>query len=492
MKLHTLIKVLPLYSLHGAGNPLIHQLKDHHSDVKQGDLFFCIKGEKIDSHDFVNEAVESGAVAVVTEKPLLNNVPCLVVENTRKAMAILADHFYGQPSKKLSLIGITGTNGKTTTSHMIEKILRDASKKTGLVGTLYSRIGSEETTMSNTTPNSLYLQPFFSKLVQEQGTHAIMEVSSHALVQGRVHGCDFDVAVFTNLSQDHLDYHGTMEEYRYAKGLLFSQLGNSYSTSRPKYAILNIDDPEAGFFYQSTAAHVLTYGIRNNADFMAKNIDMNQYGTTFTLQTPSEERNVTVPIVGEFNVYNLLAAIAAGYIEKIPLGKMVESMKSFSGVKGRFQLIQEGQDFMVIVDYAHTPAGLKNVLETIKKFVKGKVWVVVGCGGDRDKLKRPQMALVACQFADHAIFTTDNPRTEDPLRIIKDMERGGIVGKYTSIVDRKQAITTAILQGEKSDVIIIAGKGHESYQLIGTDVLEFDDVSVSQEALKELVEYDRN
>ncbi|MEI5906078.1 UDP-N-acetylmuramoyl-L-alanyl-D-glutamate--2,6-diaminopimelate ligase [Bacillus spongiae] len=493
MKLHILMGILPVYSLYGDGDPQINDLTDHHESVKQGDLFFCIKGEKLDGHDFAQQAVSMGAVAIIAEKRLNVNVPCVVVKNTRRAMAVMADYFFGQPTKQLCLVGITGTNGKTTTSLIIEKILDDAGKKTGLIGTLFSRIGGErgeETKVSNTTPNSLYLQKLFAKFRSQNATHAVMEVSSHALVQERVIGCDFDIALFTNLSQDHLDYHGTMNDYRDAKGLLFSRLGNSYNINYPKYAIVNGDDSHSSFYQKLTASHVLTYGIVEKADIMAKHIEMNEKGTRFLLITPFGEKKVMVPLVGEFNIYNVLAAVSVGLIQKIDLNQIISSIETFQGGNGRFQLINRGQKFMVIVDYAHTPDGLKNVLETAGKIAKGKIYVVIGCGGERDRQKRPQMGEIACHYADYAIFTSDNPRSENPQHIIKEMEKGTTKENFTSIVDRKKAIYHAIQQGIEGDVILIAGKGHEPYQIIGDKILEFNDVEVCHKALMKQAEND--
>lgn len=485
MKLHTLLSHLHLLSPYTGDNPEILGIENDHRRVRQGCLFICIKGYTVDGHDFAWAAVEKGAVAVLAEKPLPLSVPVIVVDNTKRAMAILADAFYGHPSQKFHLVGITGTNGKTTTSHLIEKIFADASFHTGLIGTMYVRIGDEELETRNTTPESLVLQKIFHKMVEAGVEKAVMEVSSHALVEGRVHGTDFDVAVFTNLTQDHLDYHLSMEEYKKAKGLLFSRLGNIYQLDRPKFAVLNADDPASKEYMQQTSAHIITYGIDNDAVLRATNIRLSAEGTEFDLASPYGIHHVSLKLLGKFSIYNVLAALAAALASKVPLVHAIKSVERTDGVAGRFELVDAGQDFTVIVDYCHTPDSLENVLKTIKQIAGGKITVVVGCGGDRDRTKRPLMAEIACKYSDNAIFTSDNPRTEDPVQILKDMEAGVTGRDYTTIVDRREAIYHAIKQANKGEIILIAGKGHETYQIIGDQVLDFDDRLVAKEAIEE-------
>ncbi|MBM7692365.1 UDP-N-acetylmuramoyl-L-alanyl-D-glutamate--2,6-diaminopimelate ligase [Peribacillus deserti] len=483
MKLHSLLSHLPLLSPVSVDNPDITSVENDHRLIKEGSLFICVKGYTVDSHDFASLAVERGAKAIIAERELDVKIPVIVVPNTTKAMAILADAFHGHPTQQLNLIGITGTNGKTTTSHLIEKILRDAGSKTGLIGTMYTKIGDEKQETKNTTPDSLTLQKVFKQMTGRGVTHAVMEVSSHALELGRVNGCDFDIAIFTNLTQDHLDFHGTMENYKFAKGLLFSRLGNSYSEAKPKFAVLNADDPASADFMKYTAAHVLTYGIDEAADVMAKNVAISSSGTRFTLTALGESTEVKLKMAGKFSVYNTLAAIAAGLCAGLDIPSMLTSLEAVKGVSGRFELVDEGQDFAVIVDYAHTPDSLENVIRTVKEFAEQRVFVVVGCGGDRDKTKRPLMAQIACELATNPIFTADNPRSEDPLEIIKDMEEGVKGLDYTVIPDRKQAIEHAISEAKSGDVIIIAGKGHETYQIVGDKIHDFDDRLVAREFL---------
>lgn len=485
MQLDILLKHLITYNYEQTENPLITSIEMDSREVKQGSLFICIKGYTVDGHHFVSQAEQMGAVAILAETPIEASVPVVYVNDTKRAMAILADAFYGQPTHKMQLIGITGTNGKTSTTHMVEKIMNAAGKKTGLIGTIHTKIGDQTFEVKNTTPESLTLQKTFANMLDHQVDTAIMEVSSHALDLGRVHGCDYDIAVFTNLTQDHLDYHGTMTEYRRAKGLLFAQLGNTFDVNRSKFAILNNDDPASDEFKRSTAAHVISYGIQNVSDVMASSIEMTNKGTTFKLSIFKKEFIVQIQLLGLFNVYNMLAAIATSIAAKVPEELIVKTLSDIEGVQGRFELVQAGQDFPVIVDYAHTPDSLENAIKTLKEFAKGSVIVIAGCGGDRDKTKRPIMANIAVTLADKAIFTSDNPRSEDPVQILKDMEAGVNGKEYTSIVDREEAIKYAVNQAGKDDIILIAGKGHETYQIIGKHVYDFDDREVAKRAIKE-------
>ncbi|CAM3696237.1 UDP-N-acetylmuramoyl-L-alanyl-D-glutamate--2,6-diaminopimelate ligase [Mesobacillus zeae] len=486
MKLHQLLGCLHPFFEYKGESPEITSIENDNRKAKEGSLFICINGYTVDGHDFAESAVQNGACAVLAERQLDLNVPVIVVKDTVRAMAVLADAFYGQPSRRLHMIGITGTNGKTTTSHLIEKIFADAGQKTGLIGTMYTKIGDTTLETRNTTPESLTLQKTFKDMVDEGVGTAVMEVSSHALVNGRVHGTDFNVAVFTNLTQDHLDYHKTMEEYKKAKGLLFSRLGNTFDCSQPKYAVLNADDPASKEYLDMTAAHVLTYGIDNEADFRAANIELTAGGTSFDLVSPFGVHKMNIQMAGRFNVYNVLAGIAAAVVSNVPLAGAIRSIESLKGVRGRFELVDEGQDFSVIVDYAHTPDSLENVLETIGQLAQEKVYVVVGCGGDRDKTKRPLMAKIACSLASDPIFTSDNPRSEDPEMILQDMETGVKGQNYTKICDRREAIFHAVKMAEKGDVILIAGKGHETYQQVGGQTFSFDDREVAIEAIRSL------
>ncbi|MCM3726044.1 UDP-N-acetylmuramoyl-L-alanyl-D-glutamate--2,6-diaminopimelate ligase [Neobacillus cucumis] len=484
MKLQMLLESLHAIVPYKGENPEITSIENDNRKVQKGSLFICIKGYTVDGHDFAESAVKNGAVAILAERPLDLEVPVVLVNNTTRAMAVLADAFYGQPTKSLHLIGITGTNGKTTTSHLIEKIFADAGEKTGLIGTMYTKIADKTIETKNTTPESLTLQKTFKQMVDAGVNTAVMEVSSHALDLGRVHGCDYNVAVFTNLTQDHLDYHQTMEEYKRAKSLLFAQLGNTFDLNKPKFAVLNADDPAAEMYSRSTAAHVVTYGIEQEADIKAKNIQMTPKGTVFDLEMKGVSYPIRMQLIGKFSVYNVLASITTALVSGLEIEQIIQSIESVEGVAGRFELVNAGQDFTVIVDYAHTPDSLENVLKTIQHFAEKRVFVIVGCGGDRDRTKRPIMAQIACKFATDPILTSDNPRSEDPVGILKDMEEGVQGENYQVIPDRRKAIFTAVSQASPGDVILIAGKGHETYQIIGKEVLDFDDRLVAREAIK--------
>ena len=484
-KLDELIFHLQCYQKTIEKNPIVSSITMDSREVTDGSLFICIKGYTVDGHKYAAAAVKAGAVAILAEKPLDVAVPVVIVKDSKRAMAIISNVFYDHPTTKLNLIGITGTNGKTTTTHLIEKVLVDQNKKTGLIGTMYTKIGDQVFDTKNTTPESILLQQSFSKMVDQGVDTAIMEVSSHALHLGRVRGCDFNIAVFTNLSQDHLDYHETMEAYKNAKGLLFAQLGNTYHQSSVKVAILNGDDAASEEYEKMTTAQVITYGIDRECDVQATNIKISPNGTRFELKAFGQEISVSLKLIGKFSVYNVLAAIATCYVEGVSLQSIVKSLEEVEGVSGRFEAVDEGQSYTVIVDYAHTPDSLENVLKTIKEFSTGKVYVVVGCGGDRDKTKRPLMAQIASDFGDFVVLTSDNPRSEDPAQIIKDMECGLKDKNYRSIVDRKEAITYVVNEVSAGDIILIAGKGHETYQTIGNENIFFDDRLVAKKAIKE-------
>ena len=453
-------------------------------EIESGSMFICIAGAVYNGHELAEEAVEKGAAVIIASEEINVSVPVVYVSDTVKAMAILANHFYQSPSQELHMIGVTGTNGKTTVTHLLDQIFRDHQERTGVIGTMYRRIGDDVFEAKNTTPDSITLQKTLREMKEADVTTCSMEVSSHALVQGRVWGTDFDVAVFTNLSQDHLEYHHTMEEYGHAKELLFSQLGNTYRGDQPKYAILNTDDPVGRSYQNKTAALVYSYGIVQPADFRATNLKITNQGTTFTLFFKNDAYPVQMQLVGKFNVLNALAAFAAAYASGLPLPSVIASMEKIKGVRGRFEVVQGEQDFAIIVDYAHTPDGLLNVLNAVNEIKSGKVYCIVGCGGDRDRTKRPIMADVAFTHADHVIFTSDNPRTEDPQMILNEMVANLEANTYQMIPDRRTAIQAAVDQATTDDIILIAGKGHEDYQIIGHEKHHFDDVEEAKKAVK--------
>ncbi|SHN15002.1 UDP-N-acetylmuramoyl-L-alanyl-D-glutamate--2,6-diaminopimelate ligase [Gracilibacillus kekensis] len=464
---------------------IVKNIEMDHREITNEAMFICIKGYTVDGHQFAQAAVDNGASLIVSEKELNVSVPVVIVPDTSRALAQLANAFYQHPSADLKVIGVTGTNGKTSVTHIIDEIHRYVSLKTALIGTLQMVIEDQNYPVKNTTPDALFLQKNLRKMVDENVDVVTMEVSSHALDIGRVHGVDVDIAVFTNLSQDHLDYHQSMDHYLYAKSLLFSQLGNSLNQKKAKYAIINLDDSNADFLIKATAQPILTYGVKNEATFQATEIEWKSAGVTFNMNTPEGVIAIHSKLMGMFSVYNILAAAAAAYASGIALTDIQTVLNQTTGVKGRFQPVEHQQDFSVIIDYAHTPDSLENVLSTIQRFCQGDIHVVVGCGGDRDRRKRPLMAEVACQYADYAIFTSDNPRSESPQAIIDDMVAGISSQNYQIQIDRKNAIQQAIQRARKDDVVLIAGKGHETYQIVGDEVLDFDDEKAALEFLNE-------
>lgn len=494
MQLKELATYLIASQIRGDGELACEGIAIDSRKVQPGDLFICLPGHTVDGHDFAPQAADKGAVALVVERWLDDcPLPQLKVKDSRLAMAVLGNVFFGFPSRRLKVIGVTGTNGKTTTTYLIERILEDQGRSTGLIGTIQRKFAGRTYPMSGTTPESLELQQYLHEMAEGGAAYCVMEVSSHALDQGRVKGTHFRTAVFTNLTQDHLDYHNTMEEYRGAKGLFFSRLGNNYplNPDERSYAVLNADDPASSYFAKQTAAETITYGVENEADVRASDISVTAKGTSFHVDTFQGSADISLRMVGKFNVYNALAAIAAALLEGIPLERIRASLEAVKGVEGRVEAVDEGQSFAVIVDYAHTPDGLENVLRTVNEFAKGRVICVFGCGGDRDRTKRPIMGRIAAKYADHVIVTSDNPRTEDPDAILSDIEQG-LIGdgvdrsRYELIVDRREAIQKAIEMASREDVVLIAGKGHETYQLIGTAVLDFDDRIVAKEAIRGL------
>ncbi|GIO85265.1 UDP-N-acetylmuramoyl-L-alanyl-D-glutamate--2,6-diaminopimelate ligase [Paenibacillus faecis] len=462
--------------------------------ISPGDLFICLPGHTVDGHDYAKKAAEAGAAALVVQRWLDDvTLPQLKVKDSRVAMAVLGNVFFDFPSSRMRVIGVTGTNGKTTTTYLIERILQDQGKSAGLIGTIQRRYAGQTFPMSGTTPESLDLQRYLHEMIEADTDYCVMEVSSHALDQGRVKGTKFRTAVFTNLTQDHLDYHKSMEEYRAAKGLFFSRLGNTYASSPEErsYAVLNADDPASAYFAKQTAVEIVTYGVDQEADVRASNIRITAKGTTFHADTFLGNIDITLKMVGKFNVYNALAAMTAALLEGVSLQDIKSSLEAIPGVDGRVEAVDEGQSFAVIVDYAHTPDGLENVLNAVNEFAKGRVICVFGCGGDRDRTKRPIMGKIAARLSGYVIVTSDNPRTEDPELILKDIEAGleedGVPReRYELIVDRREAIQKAIEMASPEDVVLIAGKGHETYQLIGKEVHDFDDRIVAKEAIRGL------
>ncbi|MBX5435591.1 MAG: UDP-N-acetylmuramoyl-L-alanyl-D-glutamate--2,6-diaminopimelate ligase [Alicyclobacillaceae bacterium] len=459
-----------------------------------GSLFIAIRGDRHDGHEFAGEAVARGAVALLVERELPDcPVPQLVVPDTRLAAAIVADRFFGHPSHRLRMIGVTGTNGKTTVTHLIERILLHGRRRTGLIGTVGMRIDGQPVdlaTTTPTTPEAVELQAALRAMVDAGMSHCVMEVSSESIERGRVAGTRYQVAVFTNLSQDHLDFHGTMDNYRAAKGKLFSRLGNAFGDGPGTTicGVVNADDPNAAYFRAQTAAECIGYGFGETADVRAVEVRLYADGARFRAVTFAGEADVSMRLTGRFNVSNALAAIAVGLVEGVPLPVIADALAQVERVPGRLERVDAGQPFTVLVDYAHTPDSLEKALETVREFAEGRVLTVVGCGGDRDRTKRPLMAAVAVRLSDVVIFTSDNPRTEDPEQILDDMEAGlnraDKGSRWERITDRRQAIVRAVNLARPGDVLLIAGKGHETYQIVGRTKHHFDDREVARDAIR--------
>ena len=407
----------------------------------------------------------------------------LVVADTRMAMEVAAPWFFDYPGRTLRMVGYTGTNGKTTSTNIVRQLLSAAGHRVGLIGTINVQIGEQTITSHNTTPDVVDLQKFLYQMVQAGCDACVMEVSSHALALGRVAGIEFDTAVLTNITEDHLDFHQTMEAYRDAKSLLFEGLAGG--TKTPKCAVLNADDPSSSVIAARTKVAVLWYGKARTNDVYPLRYEIAARGMELALHTPQGELALHLHLTGEFNLYNVMSAVCAALAEGVPLPVMERVLNEFAGVPGRFQLVDAGQPFTVIVDYAHTPDGLENVLRTARKITQGRLHVVFGCGGDRDNKKRPIMGEVCLRLADDVVVTSDNPRSEDPEKIIDMIMvalRNVPAGKtVTRLADRKEAIHYALAHAASGDVVLIAGKGHENYQILNTGTIHFDDREVVQE-----------
>ncbi|NBJ15416.1 MAG: UDP-N-acetylmuramoyl-L-alanyl-D-glutamate--2,6-diaminopimelate ligase [Dehalobacter sp. 4CP] len=451
--------------------------------VSPGNLYVCIRGYQADGHAFAEAAVQAGATALAVEEFLPLAVPQLKFTDTRKAMGFLAAEVFGNPSDRLELVGVTGTNGKTTVTHLIERIVQQSGKKTGLIGTLGSRIGNNAYPGQHTTPESTEIQHLLAEMVAENVDLAVMEVSSHALDLGRVSGCVFNAGIFTNLTQDHLDYHKNMQEYLKAKALLFSGLNGGKAG---QLAVLNADDGSCVFLKEQAGCRVVTYGVDHEADYRAVNIRLSDRGVEFDVLFHGKRTELFYSTPGKFSVYNVLAAIAWALESGYPTETVVQALHSIKGVPGRFESIRKGQPFLVIVDYAHTPDGLENVLRTAREITGGKLITVFGCGGDRDRKKRPLMGEAAGHFSDYIVVTSDNPRTEDPDEIIKDIIPGLKSANYKVIKDRRSAIDEACMAAGSGDTVLIAGKGHEDYQILGTEKIHFDDREEADKVLRRL------
>ena len=462
MKLQDLLKDIPVLDCQADPSLEISEICYDSRTATPGCLFVAVSGFAADGNRFIPMALEKGAVAVVTAKKPEAHVPYVLVESDRLALALLGCNFYGHPAKAMTMVGITGTNGKTSSTLLLKHVLETVlGAKVGLVGTMANLIGDKEIPTERTTPESLELQKLFARMRDEGCTHVVMEVSSHALTLDRVAGIHFDVAAFTNLTEDHLDLHKTMDAYCDAKAELFRRCDR---------AVINADDSYAPRMLEAAACPVLTTGIRGEADLKAEELELHAEGIRFTACLGKKKQRVALPIPGKFTVYNALTVLGAAAQLGISLEDSAAALGSAQGVKGRVEVVPTpGMPYSVLIDYAHTPDGLENVLSSVRDFCKGRLISVFGCGGDRDPIKRPIMGHIGVKLADIAVVTSDNPRTEDPMAIIGDILKGVKQedGEYIVIEDRRKAIRYAMDIAGKDDIIVLAGKGHETYQDIG-------------------------
>jgi UDP-N-acetylmuramoyl-L-alanyl-D-glutamate--2,6-diaminopimelate ligase len=455
-------------------------------------LFVAVKGERVDGHHFVSAALKGGASALVAQDAVTGiSLPFVRVEDSRRALGLLGSRFYGDPSSRIRMIGITGTNGKTTTTYVCKALLEGVGRQVGLIGTVAYQNGTSTIPAAHTTPGALELQQLLAEMVTRGCTTAVMEVSSHALAQDRTSGCECDVAVFSNLTQDHLDFHKTMENYFQAKLRLFTGLAEGLKKN--KRAIINVDDSYGSRIVADSPVPVWTYALKSKADLRAEAVRLSIRGTTFTAATPAGNFPIESHLVGEHNVYNVLAAIGVALHEGAAPDQIRLAVGNVLNVPGRFERVMAGQPFTVVVDYAHTEDALIRLLTTAEALKTGRIITVFGCGGDRDRGKRPKMGAAAVRYSDVVILTSDNPRTEDPHAILEQVEVGVVDGlrqrphvEYRKIADRRQAIEEAVRAAHSADTVLIAGKGHEDYQIVGREKLHFDDREVARDVIQRL------
>jgi UDP-N-acetylmuramoyl-L-alanyl-D-glutamate--2,6-diaminopimelate ligase len=450
--------------------------------VAAGSVFVAIPGTKLDGNAFIDDAIRRGASAIISEKEIgACPVPVIRVDSARDALSELAIRFHGDPTSRMNVVGVTGTNGKTTTTYLLRSIFEAAGEKAGLMGTISHAIGNRLLPSDNTTPGSDQLQKIFGEMVQAGCKSAAMEVSSHSLDQGRVRGVRFAAGIFTNLTRDHMDYHPTLEHYRDAKGKLFEQIGAKGIVA------LNADDEVSAHYAKNSEAHVVYYGIKRKSDVSAQ-VELGTFnGTRLRMKMGTEEVLVHTRLIGTHNVYNILSAAACTWAMGYDLDHIKAGIENLTAVPGRLEPVEAGQDYAVLVDYAHTDDALRNVLNCLRPLVRGRLLVVFGCGGDRDRGKRPKMGRVASEMADKVFLTSDNPRSESPTAILSDVVEGIRKGSdYTIEPDRRAAIKLALQCAQKDDVVLIAGKGHETYQIFKDKTVGFDDRQISREILGEL------
>ncbi len=490
MQLKRLLERVEVLRAEGALERDVTGIEHDSSRVTSGSVFIAVKGANFDGHDYISDAIDRGAIAIVCENNGFQShrATKVVVKDTRTAMAEIANRFYGYPSRKMKVIGVTGTNGKTTTAFMLKHLLESQGSKTGLVSTVHYEVGDRVIPASRTTPESLELQSLMDQMVRANCEACVMEVSSHAMMQGRVSGVEFDVGIFTNLSQDHLDYHRNMEEYYRAKREFFRMVESELTASG---IVVNSDDPHGQRLLREISIFNVSYGMEGNARLTARNVELRNNGTKCELHTASGTYSASLAPIGRHNIYNALGALGAVQLLDADVGKAVESLSSLAPVPGRLEAIQVGQDFNVVVDYAHTSDALENVLNTLRELTPGRVLVTFGCGGCRDVGKRVQMGEVAARLAHETIVTSDNPRKEPPAAIAAQIQAGYRKVRSDgclSILDRHAAINEAIHRAKPGDTVLIAGKGHESFQELADAVVPFDDRRHAAEILALLKE----
>jgi UDP-N-acetylmuramoyl-L-alanyl-D-glutamate--2,6-diaminopimelate ligase len=505
MKLKELLSALPWKVEGEVGNVQVEGLAFDSRQVKRGDIFVAFKGQEFNGHSYIPQAIEAGAIAVVIEDSRYQSrpsgepypIPCILVPDSREALAHLAAAFNGFPARNLRVIGVTGTDGKTTTVNLIWSILNAAGHTAGLISSVNAVIGDAQydTGLHTTTPDALEVQRYLAQMVEHGTEYAVLEATSHGLAQHRVTACDFDVAVVTNITPEHLDYHGTFEEYRQAKARLFRSLTTSArKPNTPKVAILNVDDPSFSYLRDIPADEQLTYGLKAEAEITAAEIALSPSGASFTALTPQGSFPMETHLVGRFNVYNCLAAIAVALSQEVPVPHVQEGIKAVGQVIGRMQEIDLGQPFQVVVDFAHTSNSLKSALEAAREMAKGQVTVVFGCAGLRDREKRPVMGEIAGRLADRTVITAEDPRTEDLGQIMAQIAEGcertgrheGV--DYWRIGDRGEAIQFAIDMAEEGDLVLVTGKGHEKSMCFGTTEYPWSDHEAVREALSRRLE----
>ena len=483
MRASKIIKQLGLKIPSGFTDFKVKGISCNSRQVKSGFIFVAVKGAKEDGNKFIADALKKGAKLIVCSafSPQPSAVSKIFrFKDTRKVAAQLASEFYGHPADKMKFIGVTGTNGKTTITYLIEAMLKVAKKNPAVIGTINYRFNKKIVPARNTTPGPVELQKLFNNMRKGKVTHVVMEVSSHALDQERTEGINFKTAVFTNLTQDHLDYHKNMEAYFQAKLKLFKNL------SSKSVAVINNDDPYALRVKNNTKAKIITYGIDKKSDIMAKKIEFTSNHTDFLLSIKNKEIKLRTKLIGRHNLYNILATIAVSLEEGVSLKNIVKALTKCIAVPGRLQALKVKSGFTVFVDYAHTEDALKNVITSLRGLSEGKIIVVFGCGGDRDKTKRPKMGAAVTGLADYAIITNDNPRSEEPGDIISDIKKGIKRDNFEVIIDRKNAIKKSLNIALSNDIVLIAGKGHEHYQILKNKTIDFDDYQVVKECLQSL------